>query len=54
MATALPAPLSVAPVPMCQESKWPPTITISFALLAPGISAITLKESVLRRIELAS
>ena len=52
MATPAPAPLSVAPVPMCQESKWPPTITSSFGLVAPGISAITLNESVLRHVEL--
>ena len=36
-------PLSVAPVPPCQLSKWPPTITTSSALVVPGISPITLK-----------
>ena len=42
IATADPAPLSVAPVPECHESKWPPTITISSLRSEPGISAITL------------
>ncbi len=42
MATATPAALSVAPVPACQESRWPPTITTSPALSVPGISAIVL------------
>ena len=36
--TALPAPLSVAPVPVCQESKWAPTMTTSSFLSLPGIS----------------
>ena len=40
--TALPAALSVAPVPVCHESKWPPSITSSSASLAslPGSSAM--------------
>ena len=40
--TAEPAPLSVAPVPLCHESKCAPSITISSALSVPGSSAITL------------
>jgi hypothetical protein len=42
---ALPSALSVAPVPVCHESRWAPTITISslIALSVPGISAITFK-----------
>ena len=44
--TAEPAALSVAPVPPCHESKWPPIITTSSlsAGSVPGISAITLNE----------
>jgi hypothetical protein len=42
MATAQPAALSVAPVPLCQESRWAPSITISPDLSVPGISAIVL------------
>ena len=41
--TAEPAALSVAPVPVCQESKWAPSITISSALSVPGISPTMLK-----------
>ena len=40
--TALPAPLSVAPVPVCQESKWAPSMTISSFFVVPGISATML------------
>ena len=41
--TALPAPLSVAPVPLCHESKCAPNITTSsFRLPLPGLSAIML------------
>ena len=41
---AAPSALSVAPVPVCHESRCAPTITISslIALSVPGISAITL------------
>src|SRR4051794_30499382 len=39
---AQPAPLSVAPVPECQLSKWAPSITISSFRSPPGISAIVL------------
>ena len=42
--TALPAPLSVAPVPACQESKCAPIITTSSAFLPPGISPTMLAE----------
>ena len=41
--TADPAALSVAPVPVCHESKCPPIITTSSALSVPGSSATTLK-----------
>ena len=40
--TAEPAALSVAPVPVCHESKWAPSITSSSALSVPRISPITL------------
>ena len=45
MATMVPAPLSVAPVPAIQLSRWPPTITTcSFRRgSVPGISATVLK-----------
>ena len=33
---------SLAPVPVCHESKWPPTITISSLRSLPGISAMVL------------
>ena len=46
--TALPAPLSVAPVPECHESKCAPTITISSFLAPPGISAMMLPPSTSR------
>ena len=36
---AQPIALSVAPVALAQESKWPPSITTSSALSVPGISA---------------
>ena len=36
--TALPAPLSVAPVPECHESKCAPIMTISSRRAPPGIS----------------
>src|SRR4051794_23544546 len=39
---AQPAPLSVAPVPECQLSRWAPSITISSFRSPPGISAIVL------------
>ena len=44
MATMAPAPLSVAPVPPIQLSRWPPTITTSSFSFGsvPGISAIVL------------
>src|SRR6266545_5219974 len=42
MATATPAPLSVAPVPACQESMWPPSMTTSSFRSLPGISAIVV------------
>ena len=42
--TADPAPLSVAPVPECHESKCAPSMTISSALSVPGISATMLNE----------
>jgi hypothetical protein len=42
--TALPAPLSVAPVPACQESKCAPIITTSSGFLPPGISPTMLAE----------
>ena len=42
--TALPAPLSVAPVPACQESKCAPIITNSSFFLPPGISPTILAE----------
>ncbi len=45
--TALPAPLSVAPVPLCHESRCAPTITISSAFDPPGISPVTLYVSAL-------
>ena len=43
--TAEPAALSVAPVPACQPSKCPPSITTSEASFGslPGISPTTLK-----------
>ena len=49
IAAADPAPLSVAPVPVCHESKWPPSITTSSrsAGSVPGISAMTLNNSTL-------
>ena len=40
--TAEPAALSVAPVPACHESRWPPSITTSSFLSVPGSSAMTL------------
>ena len=40
IATTEPAPLSVAPVPPCQESRWAPSMTTSSFLSVPGISAI--------------
>ena len=40
--TATPAALSVAPVPVCHESRWAPSITISPFLSVPGISATVL------------
>ena len=40
--TAVPAELSVAPVPVCQVSKWAPIMTTSFRRSLPGISPITL------------
>ena len=46
--TALPAPLSVAPVPECQESKWAPTITISSFFAPPGISPMMFRPSTSR------
>ena len=42
--TADPAALSVAPVPVCHESKCAPSMTISSALSVPGISPTMLKE----------
>ncbi len=39
---AEPAPLSVAPVEACHESKCAPSITISSALSVPRISPTTL------------
>ena len=44
-ATTEPAPLSVAPVPAIQLSRWPPTITTSSFSLGsvPGISATVSK-----------
>ena len=42
MATETPAPLSVAPVPLCQESMWPPSMTSSSFRSVPGISATVL------------
>ena len=42
MATETPAPLSVAPVPLCQESMWPPSMTTSSFRSVPGISATVL------------
>jgi hypothetical protein len=39
---AEPIALSVAPVRECHESMWPPSITTSWALSLPGISATTL------------
>ena len=44
-ATIEPAPLSVAPVPAIQLSRWPPTMTTSSFSLGsvPGISATVLK-----------
>ena len=42
MATETPAPLSVAPVPLCHESMCPPSITISSLKSLPGISATVL------------
>ena len=41
--TAEPAALSVAPVPVCHESKWAPSMTISSALSVPGSSPMMLK-----------
>ena len=38
--TALPAALSVAPVPACHESRCAPSMTTSSFLSLPGISAI--------------
>ena len=45
MATTVPAPLSVAPVPACHESRCAPNITTSPFLSVPGISAIVLNVS---------
>ena len=45
MATETPAALSVAPVPLCQESMWPPSMTTSSFRSVPGISATVLKVS---------
>ena len=39
---ATPAPLSVAPVPPCHESRCAPIITTSPFLSVPGISATVL------------
>ena len=36
---AQPIALSVAPVALVHESRWPPSITTSSALSVPGISA---------------
>ena len=41
--TALPAALSVAPVPACHESRWAPSITTSSFFLPPASSAITFR-----------
>ena len=49
MTVEAPVPLSCAPVPGCQESRWPPTMTISLGRSRPGISAMTLLTSVAGR-----
>ncbi len=42
IATETPAALSVAPVPLCQESMCPPSMTSSSFRSVPGISATVL------------
>ena len=54
MTTAEPAALSVAPEPLCHESKCAPTITISSARSVPGISAMTFSSTTSSGVNVAS